>query len=111
MRTILLLSLLAMAMTTTACSRNKGVAFDGVVYKAKARAERSNRKDFTVTVQPVTAQGLAGAIAAARHEGIKHCIRYYGTSDIVWIVGPETPADQLRIDGNTLTFTGSCVDA
>lgn len=111
MRTILLLSLLAMAMTTAACSRNKGVAFDGVVYKGKASAERANRRDFTATVQPVTAQGLEGARQAAEYEGIKHCIRYYGSSDIAWIVGPQTPADQLRIDGTTLTFRGVCVDA
>ncbi len=113
MRMILLLSAVAMALTTTACSRTKGtnnVAFNGVFYKSKTRSERSNRKDFTSTVRPVTTQGLTGALAAGRYEGIKHCIRYYGTSDIAWVVGPDTPPAQLRVDGDTLTFRGTCVE-
>ncbi|MGY9049350.1 MAG: hypothetical protein ACKVKF_20480, partial [Rhodobacterales bacterium] len=63
MRTILLLGVVAMALSTAACSRNKGTAFDGVIYKTKSQSARSNRKDFTATVQPVTAQSLTGALA------------------------------------------------
>jgi hypothetical protein len=113
MRMILLLSALAMALTTTACSQNRGinvVAFDGAFYKGKTRSERSNRKDFTATVRPVSAQRLTGALAAGRYEGIKHCIGYYGTSDITWLVGPDTPPEQLRVEGDTLTLRGTCVE-
>ncbi|WP_246107368.1 hypothetical protein [Puniceibacterium confluentis] len=113
MRGFAILGVVAIALTTAACSRTKGanvVAFDGVFYKGKVQAERSNRKDFTATVRPVSVQALTGARAAGRHEGIKHCIFYYGTSDIAWVVGPDTPPEQLQLVGDTLTFRGSCME-
>ncbi len=113
MRAILTLTIVAVVLTIAGCSRSQGtnvVAFNGVFYNGKIGAERSNRKDFTATVRPVSGQTLTGAREAGRYEGIKHCIRYYGTSDIDWVVGPETPPERLQVQGDTLTFRGSCVE-
>ncbi|MBV2360567.1 hypothetical protein KUH32_12335 [Thalassococcus sp. CAU 1522] len=84
-------------------------AFDGQNYRGTARSERGDRKSFTASVRPVSAS-LEGAIQAAEYEGVKHCIKFYGTSEIAWAVGPDTPREQLPIEGDTLTFSGVCVE-
>ena len=110
MRMILLIALLGTAMTTAACSRAKPFIYDGIAYKGKTTAPRSDRKSFTATVRPVSAQTLPGALAAGRYEGVKHCVRYYGVSDIAWTLGPDSPSGQLLLAGNTLTLRGTCVE-
>ena len=84
--------------------------FDGQIYRGTARAEsRSDRQAFAASVRPVS-RSFDGAVLAAEYQGIRHCIRYFGTSDIDWIVGPDTPREALRVADDTLTFTGRCVD-
>ena len=85
------------------------VAFDGQNYRGAVRTERRDRINFTASVRPVSAS-LDGAILAAEYEGIKHCIKFFGTSRIDWSVGPETDRAALPIDGDTLIFTGRCVE-
>ena len=94
-----------------ACGRGEEqLQFDGQVYRTDARAEeRSNRQVFTATARPVSSS-LEGAVLAAEHEGIKHCIQYYGTSDIDWQVGPDTAPEALPIDDDTLVLSGTCHD-
>ena len=54
--------------------------------------------------------GIDGAIQAAEYQAVKHCIHLYGTSDIDWEVGPDTPKDQLSITSDSLTLSGRCKD-
>ena len=99
-------------LLTAGCAeerRKRLVPFDGYLFKAKAAAvdKKVTRADFTVTVFAVS-QSLKGAREAGRYEATKYCIREYGTSQVKWAVGPDTPGDQLRIVDDTLTFSGKC---
>jgi hypothetical protein len=100
------------ALTALAgCSdRNKEqIAFDGVVFPARVAAvdKKVSLADFTTTVEGATAS-LDGAREAGRYQGIRYCIENYGTSQIVWTVGPDTPVDRLSIVDGALTFRGRC---
>ncbi|KUF09082.1 hypothetical protein [Pseudoponticoccus marisrubri] len=116
MRALAVLALVALALP--GCDRVRNAfdfgssadpVFDGERYRGQARSEARNRQSFIASASPVS-NSLEGAVLAAEHEGIKHCIQYYGTSDIDWEVGPDTPRDALRIDGDTLTLVGTCKD-
>ena len=101
---------LCAALALTACAEKPNrVAFDGVFFRAKASAPRNDRKNFVVVVKRAS-QSIEGARAAGLYEATKHCIEYYGTSTIDWVVGPDTPPEQLRLDKDTLTFRGTCVE-
>ena len=113
MRIVILGSLV---LTLSACSSGLGDRFgfgkgseffDGQRYTGSAKADRSDRSHFVASVKPVSAS-FDGAIEAARYEGVQHCIKYYGTSDIAWDVGPDTPREALVIEKDTLTFMGTC---
>ncbi len=106
---------LMMGLAVAGCSKlnlnsSKGQTFDGQSFKAKAKAERSDRQHFVASVKPVS-NSLDGAIEAAEHQGIRHCIEYFGTSDIDWEVGPNTDPAALVVEDDTLTFMGTCRDA
>ncbi len=89
--------------------RDRQVPFDGYLFKSKARAvdKKLSRADFTATIWPVS-QSLKGTREAARYEGTKYCIAEYGTSQVDWTIGPDTPAEQFMIVDDTLTFSGRC---
>ncbi|SMX28545.1 hypothetical protein TRP8649_02670 [Pelagimonas phthalicica] len=106
--------LLMVAVAVTGCSklgfaRASDPVFDGERFRGGVKAARSDRQHFVATVRNVS-KSKAGAIEAAEHEGIRHCIEYFGTSDIDWEVGPETNPDALVVENDTLTFMGSCRD-
>ena len=100
---------LGLALTLVACGQNEDnrLAFDGFYFKARAKKADDDLSRFNATVSKAS-QSLAGARLAAAHEGTRYCIANSGTSRIRWQVGPETPADQLRIVDDTLTFRGTC---
>ncbi|MDJ0823299.1 MAG: hypothetical protein QNJ09_16005 [Paracoccaceae bacterium] len=81
--------------------------FDGQYFRGSAKSDAKTRQNFTVSIRPVS-RSLKGAVQAAEYEAISHCIKYYGTSDIAWTIGPDTPQDALPIDGETLTLAGTC---
>ncbi|MFZ5963895.1 hypothetical protein ACOXXX_13155 [Thalassococcus sp. BH17M4-6] len=98
------------AAMVAGCSKGPNhVAFDGVYYRAKVKAPRNDRANFVATIKPVS-KGLNGARAAGAYEGVKHCIEYYGTSDIEWAVGPDTAPEALPVTNDTLTFRGTCIE-
>lgn len=111
------LTLVLVLLTVAGCSRlgfgqgrDRVDTFDGQIYRGGAKAEsRQDRAAFSATVRPVSSS-LEGAIQAAEYQGIRHCIRYFGTSDIDWQIGPDTARDALPISGDSLTLTGRCVD-
>lgn len=86
------------------------ILFDGQSFNAKLRKVDQQSDVFTVTVKPVS-RSLDGAVAAGEYEAIKHCVNTYGTSDIVWTIGPDTPQGQLPIEKDVLTLQGRCPDA
>ena len=109
MRTILMLT--CIALSVTACSRfgRNTTLYDGQFYNTRSRTAGEDKHDFTVTVRPVS-KGLNGARQAGLHEAVKYCIRLYGTSDIAWTVGPDTTDESLSVSDDTLTFAGRCVE-
>lgn len=85
------------------------VLFDGHAFRAKAKPvdKKASPADFTVVVNGVSAS-LDGAREAGRFEGTKFCIKQFGSSKIVWKVGPDTEPQNLRISDDKLTFAGTC---
>lgn len=107
--------LLLMVVSVAGCGRlglsqGSKPLFDGQRYNSNARAiTRSNRQNFVATARPVS-KSLEGAIAAAEYEAIRHCITFYGTSDIDWQTGPDSPRSSVPIDGRAVILRGSCRD-
>ncbi len=85
--------------------------YDGVAFKAKAKPvdKKVSRADFRVEVARAS-QSYEGARLAAHHAGVSYCLSEagYGTSDIIWDVDPYDPEAQLRLDGDTAMFHGTC---
>lgn len=114
-----LVLLLALAAALSGCGmigkmgkgvRQQAVTFEGVAFRgdAKPMGDKGGA-DFTATVrQP--ARSIDGAVQAAQYQGTKYCIENFGTSDIDWTVGPDTPKDQLAISNDTLSLSGRCRD-
>ncbi|CUH80297.1 hypothetical protein [Tropicibacter naphthalenivorans] len=107
--------MVALALSVTGCSkigikRAPGVLFDGQKFRASAKSTtRSDRQHFVASVKGVS-KSFDGAVEAAEYQGTRHCLKYYGTSDIDWDVGPDTPREALVVDNDTLTFLGMCRD-
>ena len=111
MRNVVMIGMLALAVS--GCSRWGGkeeILFDGQRFRGSAKAiERGDKLTFVAKARPVTAS-LEGAAQAAAYEGTKHCIRYFGTSDIEWITGPDSIETAPQLDGDELLLQGRCVD-
>ena len=90
-------------------SSSNRVFFDGHYFRAKAKPvdKRATPTEFTVVVNDVSAS-LDGAREAGRFEGTKFCIHNFGTSQILWKVGPDSDPQSLRIVDDKLTFAGAC---
>lgn len=106
------LGVLATVALLAACSGRSSsdrILFDGHAFRASAKAvdKKATPTDFTVTVNGVSAS-LDGAREAGRHEGTRYCVQNFGSSRIVWKVGPDSEPQTLRIDNDKLTFAGSC---
>lgn len=86
------------------------IYFDGQYFNAKVRKVERRLDVFTVTVKPVS-NSLAGALEAGSYEATVYCVSTYGSSDVVWIAGPDVPQSQLNIDRDTLTLQGRCPNA
>ncbi|WP_245216251.1 hypothetical protein [Sagittula salina] len=107
--------LLVLVAMLAGCGLGKGVrreqaqTFDGQTFRGTAKPVGDDRTQFVASVsQP--GKSIDGAIKAAAYQGTKYCIRTYGTSDIDWSVGPDTPKDQLTITSDALMLTGQCRD-
>ncbi|MGC1505176.1 MAG: hypothetical protein WA782_13690 [Sulfitobacter sp.] len=90
------------------CSDKKNrIAFDGQYFRVKVAKVDGRRDVFAVRIRDV-ARSLDGARAAGLHAGTAYCVENYGSSKITWMVGPDTPPEQLQITDNTLVFQGVC---
>lgn len=104
-----IISLLTLTLLGGCVERAKRVYFDGKHYPTRGKAvSKDDRKAFVVTVRKA-AQGLDGAREAGRHGGSRYCIETFGTSEIEWAVGPDSPAEALVLNNGSLQLTGRCV--
>tara|TARA_R110000823_G_scaffold120472_2_gene245125 strand:+ start:834 stop:1160 length:327 start_codon:yes stop_codon:yes gene_type:complete len=100
--------LLAGAVLLSGCTAQEDrLAFDGKYFSTNVSKVDGRRDVFTLRVKNA-AQSIEGAREAARYHATTYCIRNYGSSDINWVVGPDAPAESLRLDGGVLTFQGAC---
>ena len=83
------------------------VEIDGTQFKAKADANREDSRSFTISVTPV-AVNPDGAKAAGRYEATRYCLLTYGGSDTDWVIGPDTPLEDIPVEGDTMTLQGRC---
>lgn len=88
-------------------SQDDRIAFDGKFFNTKISKVDGQRDVFTLVVKNAS-QSIDGAREAARYEATVYCVNTYGSSDIMWVVGPDTPSENLRLVGDSLTFSGSC---
>ncbi|MFT6674647.1 MAG: hypothetical protein ACJAVM_000830 [Sulfitobacter sp.] len=98
---------IAAALVAGCADKSKLTPFEGFYFRTKVGKVDKRLDLFTVTVRDAS-QSAEGALQAGTHAGISHCVRYYGSSDIDWTVGPDAPADQLRIIDDRLVLSGAC---
>jgi hypothetical protein len=99
------------AVLVTGCtSAQDRITFDGQLFNAKLRTQDKQLDLFIVTVRPVS-KSLQGARDAGAYEAISHCVSTFGSSDILWTVGPDAPVELLGIDKDTMVLQGRCPGA
>lgn len=98
----------AVVVGLTACQgQDERIAFDGQYFRAKVQRLDGSYDRFNVSVKPVSAS-LEGAREAGRYEAVSYCIKNFGTSEIAWVSGPDSPAAAQVIQGDTLVYQGAC---
>ena len=111
LKTVMVLAASAALVVGCGKSLKDRTLYDGVAFKAKAKPvdKKVSLADFRVEVSKAS-QSFKGARMAAHHAGVTYCLTYagYGTSDIVWDVDPYDPEAELRLDGDTAVFHGTC---
>ena len=79
----------AVSLGIGGCSKDGGgfgknrALFDGNYYPTSLKSTRRNRQTIAVKVGRAD-QGVSGALQAAKLASTRHCILYYGTSDVLW---------------------------
>ena len=78
----------AVSLGIGGCSKDGGgfgknrVLFDGNYYPTSLKSTRRTRQTIGVKVGRAD-QGVSGALQAAKLASTRHCILYYGTSDVL----------------------------
>ncbi len=83
--------------------------YGGMTFRGDVKASKADRAQFVATGGPIGAS-IDGATRAAAHQGTAYCIRMFGTSDIDWDIGPDTPQGQLPVSGKDVVFQGRCAE-
>jgi hypothetical protein len=87
-------------------SRNvNAVKFDGHYFAGRASKSGADPHSFSVRIRNA-AKSIAGAREAARYEATIYCIQQFGTSDIIWSIGPDDEA--ISLSNRSLTLAGRC---
>lgn len=101
-------TLLVVLASVAACGiQANRPAFDGQFFRASASKNGDSRAEFAIKVRPVSAS-FEGAIEAGRYEATRYCVTRFGTSDIVWTIGPDQDPETLAVANDTLNFSGVC---
>ena len=97
------------SMLVAGCSgtiRNvNAVKFDGHYFAGRATKSSVDPHGFSVRIRNA-AKSIAGAREAARYEATIYCIEQFGTSDIIWSIGPDDEA--ISLSNRSLTLAGRC---
>jgi hypothetical protein len=100
--------ILAAMLVLGGCTKKEDkVFFDGNFYPTKAKHGKGDRKVFVVTVRKAS-KSLNGAREAGRHGGTLYCLKNFGTSDIIWTIGPDAQEELLRSKSGNLVLKGEC---
>ena len=103
----------AVSLGIGGCSKDGGgfgknrVLFDGNYYPTSLKSTRRTRQTIAVKVGRAD-QGISGALQAARLASTKHCILYYGTSDVLWDQPLDEESLTASLSNGTLALTGKC---
>ena len=103
----------AVSLGIGGCSKDGGgfgknqVLFDGNYYPASLKSTRRNRQTIVVKVGRAD-QGVSGALQAAKLASTRHCILYYGTSDVLWDQPVDEESLTASLSNGTLALTGKC---
>jgi len=81
------------------------VKFDGHYFSGRASKIEADPYGFTVRIRNA-AKSISGAREAARYEATIYCIEQFGTSDIIWSIGPDDEA--ISLSNRSLTLAGRC---
>ena len=81
------------------------VKFDGHYFAGRASKSSVDPHGFSVRIRNA-AKSIAGAREAARYEATIYCIEQFGTSDIIWSIGPDDEA--ISLSNGSLTIAGRC---
>ena len=102
--TVVVASTLVAACSGT--NRNvNAVKFDGHYFAGRASKNSADPHGFSVRIRNA-AKSIAGAREAARYEATIYCIEQFGTSDIIWSIGPDDEA--ISLSNGSLTLAGRC---
>ena len=107
MRKFLVFGLAAVSLAACDTTRHARVDIDEVRFRVKVHADEDDKRDFLVTVTPAAAP-RDSVLDAARYGATKYCLLNFGGSDTEWRIGPDTPWNELAVDGNMLTLAGRC---
>ena len=103
----------AVSLGIGGCSKDGGgfgknrVLFDGNYYPTSLKSTRRNRQTIAVKVGRAD-QGVSGALQAAKLASTRHCILYYGTSDVLWDQPMDEESLTASLSNGTLVLTGKC---
>ena len=102
--TVVVASTLVAACSGT--TRNvDAVKFDGHYFAGRASKSNADPHGFSVRIRNA-AKSIAGAREAAQYEATIYCIQQFGTSDIIWSIGPDDEA--ISLSNRSLTLAGRC---
>ncbi len=102
--TVVVASTLVAACSGTIRNVN-AVKFDGHYFAGRASKSGADPHGFSVRIRNA-AKSIAGAREAARYEATIYCIQQFGTSDIIWSIGPDDEA--ISLSNRSLTLAGRC---
>jgi len=102
--TVVVASTLVAACSGTIRNVN-AVKFDGHYFAGRASKSSADPHGFSVRIRNA-AKSIAGAREAARYEATIYCIQQFGTSDIIWSIGPDDEA--ISLSNRSLTVAGRC---
>ena len=103
----------AVSLGIGGCSKDGGgfgknrVLFDGNYYPTSLKSTRRTRQTIAVKVGRAD-QGVSGALQAAKLASTRHCILYYGTSDVLWDQPVDEESLTASLSNGTLALTGKC---
>ena len=102
--TVVVASTLVAACSGTIRNVN-AVKFDGHYFAGRASKSSADPHGFSVRIRNA-AKSIAGAREAARYEATIYCIQQFGTSDVIWSIGPDDAA--ISLSNRSLTLAGRC---